>query len=1020
MLNTKIIIFNLLTLISLNFCMAGNFIIVQNGKPGKFIIEAGNKWKQEASYIEGGGTNTRLGCNKLFAGNDFTVKAELALTKLARTAASFQINESHFGFDGRGKDGPQLFVEGEDLSDFPIQLGPSPLQAEKKFKFFVKCNNRILSFFINDKLIKQVKLKKKAKRLSFCFRPHRSNMRIYSFSISGEAVGTIQANELLGIKLSSQIYDRLLSINNDAVIELGSSYAGAYFSNAKYAFFKRENYSTKIKIPANILEAVYAKTSSRFVLRMASLLVQNKDGSIKKLLLGLYDPKTLTDFPISQIKMHKKTPYIFINGKWQGMLEGIAANMPHSTRFSGESIKKFADIGLNLFPVSVSPKRFMSPDIPFDANEVVDKTVNFISKMIMRINAEAPQNHVILFWDLEMPSYWGKCYPGELIKLGNGGQSISNTPEKKLQPSYASEIWQKQAGKIIQNVLIRLRNSAIADRICGVRLCYGNCGEWNHWGYHQRTFVDFSKPMQRAFGKWLKGKYKTLKRFRIAWTRNDIDFQSNNLVPNAKMRLGNSNSLLRKLPQAQAVVDYYQFFQYFTVNTIEYFAKIVKKSSEKRLLVGAYYGYYLNHLGINYHFQDSGHYALKHYLKSPFLDFLGGPYTYQDRLENAPVNGVFSSISLHNKLWITEHDQRTHHSKGARHKMLGATNNVFESVAVLKRDFMNNLSKGCSFYFYDFIKKWYIDDKYLEVLSQLRQISCFGYLKGNNNNAQVAVFVSEETIPYISSSTHSGMRTLANMLMFEMDKAGAPWKMFLLSDLEKVDLKQFKLVILPDAFFVSAKYKRLIKENLYCNNRNIVWLYAPALLDNHGKINLKYSAKVTGIQIRFKENTLVPNLIPKSLNNVYESLLTPNTSFMTYIAPQKLQVLGRFPSFGMTPGAAMKSFKKWNSYVICFPGLDREWLRALYKRCGVHVWNRGDYGVFHVAGNFISLYSRKGGKKKIVLPKKVEIVYDIFSKKIIARNTKLVKFKMSDAIDTKIIFIGSQQELAKFNSTKMK
>jgi hypothetical protein len=1020
MLNTKIIIFNLLILISLNFCAAGNFVIVQNGNPGKFIIEAGDKWKREASYIEGGGTNTRLGCKKLFAGKDFIVKAELALTKLARTAASFQINESHFGFDGRGKDGPQLFVEGEDLSDFPIKLGPSPLQAGKKFKFLVKCNNRILSFFINDKLIKQIKLKKKTKRLSFCFRPHRSNMRIYSFSISGEAAGTIQANELLGIKLSSQIYDRPLSINNDAVIELASSYAGAYFANARDAFFKCENNSTKINIPANILEAVYAKTSSRFVLRMASLLVQNKDGSIKKLLLGLYDPKTLTDFPISQIKMHKRTPYIFINGKWQGMLEGIAANLPHSTRFSGESIKKFADIGLNLFPVSVSPKRFMSSDIPFDANEVIDKTVNFISKMIMRINAEAPQNHVILFWDLEMPSYWGECYPDELIKLGNGGQSISNTPEKKLQPSYASKIWQKQAGKIIQNVLIRLRNSAIADHICGVRLCYGNCGEWNHWGYHQRTFVDFSKPMQRAFGKWLKGKYKTLKRFRIAWTRNDIDFQSNNLVPNAKMRLGNSNSLLRKLPQAQAVVDYYQFFQYFTVNTIEYFAKIVKKSSDKRLLAGAYYGYYLNHLGINYHFQDSGHYALKHYLKSPFLDFLGGPYTYQDRLENAPLNGVFSSISLHNKLWITEHDQRTHRSKGKRHKMLGATENVSESVAVLKRDFMNNLSKGTSFYFYDFIKKWYIDREYLEVLSVLRKISHSKYNNGVGNKVQVAVFVSEESIPYISSSTHSGMRTLANMLMFEMDKAGAPWAMFLLSDLEKVDLKQFKMIILPDSFYISAKNKLLIKEKLCSNRRNIVWLYAPALLDNRGRINPGHSAKITKVLIKYKENIAVSNLIPQNLRGVYESLLTPNTFFMTYIVGAKNNVFGRFPGFNMAPGAVEKKLKKWNSYVICFPGLDREWLRALYKRCGVHVWNRGDYGVFHVAGNFISLYSRKGGNKKIVLPKKVEIVYDIFSKKVISRNTKIVKFNMLPKIDTRIIFIGSQQELAKFNSIKRK
>ena len=73
------------------------------------ITYEGDAWDALADGLTAQGTGRFLYAAKSVSAGDFRIQARLKLEKLEGTAASFEIGESHFGFDGRGG---SLFAEG--------------------------------------------------------------------------------------------------------------------------------------------------------------------------------------------------------------------------------------------------------------------------------------------------------------------------------------------------------------------------------------------------------------------------------------------------------------------------------------------------------------------------------------------------------------------------------------------------------------------------------------------------------------------------------------------------------------------------------------------------------------------------------------------------------------------------------------------------------------------------------------------------------------------------------------------
>ena len=221
------------------------------------------------------------------------------------------------------------------------------------------------------------------------------------------------------------------------------------------------------------------------------------------------------------------------------------------------------------------------------------------TRQMAEITARNPNAYFKIYFRLDMPPAWCKQHTSELIVLDNGVDTLANTPGRHRQPSYASEMWRRQMGTVLELAIRLFQQSPFADRIPYLRLCYANCGEWNHWGYHEEAYVDYSEPMQKAFAQWLRDKYQTAVALRTAWGSPDIDFNSSNLVPVRANRLAGGDFLRAGGSETRPSVDYYTFFQDYAAQTILHFAKSLKPLPAQNAY-RQFYGYYFGHYGLNH------------------------------------------------------------------------------------------------------------------------------------------------------------------------------------------------------------------------------------------------------------------------------------------------------------------------------------------------------------------------------------------------------------------------------------
>ena len=758
------------------------FIFIQNVYGEKFQVICDGKLKSEAAATIGIAKPTPQGVflskqnNSIYAARSFKpgkfkLQAQIMLDKLNGTEAAFLYDNNKFIFDCRKSNfcpqnsslgfwGRELIGEGIDgyYGIKSLALARKYIKDGKFFDFKLDCDGKALRFYINDSLVGQAEYTTK-KNHTFGFMSHNGLMTIRKFEVEGISAGDAKIFHpvwVRGVRMNMPVIERPLPINREQFLLLKIEHktpVGTYQAeltparggeSIKFPLkvsritsrTPREGKSLSLlwrfyvsaKLPQNILQKAFKLDSSPFNAKpfILSLSKGNKKDILRQTLI-FYNPKASNHFPKCTIKKYNTVPSITVNSEVLGTIPARLGCFARAPRFSGVSVNDFAKAGINVNIITVRPSQFYRNG-KFD----IDAICKYIDINISRTVASAPDALIWFDWQLYMPKEWCDKYPEEMIKLENGLKWLKHSPGQILQPSYASLLWKKDAGDVLRNTLLRLKASQWADRIIMLRSSYGNAGEWNHWGYKSKQFVDFSIPMQRAFGVWLKRKYKTVERLRTAWADPKVSFNSLSLVPNSKQRMAKDDSILyHSGPESQPAVDYYTFFQQFTVETIEYFAKIVKNISVDKLLAGAYYGYYLGHINNTpYHLQDSGHYGLNYYLKSKYLDFLSGPYPYHKRKTRLQINGIFSSIALHNKVWLSENDQRTHLSCKKIHNRYGATANLQESIEIAKRDYMVNFSKATSYYFFDFIKDWFITPAFMKAVKKIKQIDKLTFKNG--------------------------------------------------------------------------------------------------------------------------------------------------------------------------------------------------------------------------------------------------------------------------------------------------
>ncbi len=108
-------------------------------------------------------------------------------------------------------------------------------------------------------------------------------------------------------------------------------------------------------------------------------------------------------------------------------------------------------------------------------------------------------------------------------------------------------------------------------------------------------------------------------------------------------------------------------------------------------------------------------------------------------------------------------------------------------------------------------------------------------------------------------------------------------------------------------------------------------------------------------------------------------------------------------------GLALKEFADWHSIYCATPNIPAPVLRGIARYAGVHLYNEcGD--VLHATPDLLSVHTTGGGPRTFKLPKRVEVVYDLFDMREVARDVNEFRVTLKPA-SSQLWFTGTAQQL---------
>ncbi len=159
--------------------------VVQAGKPVA-VRYAGAPWKEVADGLQSPTDGRGLFAGKDLGLGDFRISARLKLDRLESTAVSFMMNNSHLGFDGRGR---ALFIEGPLFSGQKLlpEAAKPLIKPGQAFDLEIVRENGVTRFQIDKhEILRMERWTGPAAQIGF--RPHRNRITLERFEVQGKLV----------------------------------------------------------------------------------------------------------------------------------------------------------------------------------------------------------------------------------------------------------------------------------------------------------------------------------------------------------------------------------------------------------------------------------------------------------------------------------------------------------------------------------------------------------------------------------------------------------------------------------------------------------------------------------------------------------------------------------------------------------------------------------------------------------------------------------------------------------------
>ena len=433
---------------------------------------------------------------------------------------------------------------------------------------------------------------------------------------------------------------------------------------------------------------------------------------------------------LSSVQNLHGTPTLFINGQ---PVPGFAyiTYRTYNARYDD-----FAALGCQLFsmPVFFGTQTINEgTQIPPMAPGIFDDDVpdySLFDKDVEKILAARPDAWIFPRVNLSLPKKWEDEHPEECCDFGF---------TERRRACFSSDAWAEETKRLLGLFIDHVEASPYREHIVGYQLAGGNTEEW--FAFDARGSVGL--------------------RFREAFAR-----------------------ICTERGLAGTEEEQRAFYSEMTARRILEFSAYAKEKTERRLVIGCFYGYTFEVIE-----PERCHHALRLVLESDDVDFICSPVSYAhlrpvgiDHACMLPVD----SLKLHGKLYFAENDTRTHLSK-APNELPPYNGPIWfgpdpdKTCEIIKMHFARALTHGHAMWWFDMWGGWYDDDQYRSLLERCMEICDQAMADDRSSKAEVAVFIDERVY-----AAHAERVTLPYSIRQALGYLGAPYDAYLADDYEAV------------------------------------------------------------------------------------------------------------------------------------------------------------------------------------------------------------------------------------------
>ncbi|MBE6703652.1 MAG: hypothetical protein E7583_00165 [Ruminococcaceae bacterium] len=654
----------------------------------------------------------------------------------------------------------------------------------------------------------------------------------------------------------------------------------------------------------------------------------------------------------SKIVTYKGKKHIAVDGK---IIDSLSMK---SFRPTKNNIGDFYAAGVRVFHVYCSglTSALGLPYSLYGETWFGDKQYDFtnLDRQIEFFRETAPDAYIFVNVHLDSRQWWHDENPGRPSSFTHLSQIASD------------EKWRCDTAEYLK-ALIRHTEEKYNDIVIGYWLLGGTTTEW-----FSRYDREASHPIKlRAYKKYMNDENAHIP-------------EDDELVrPENQIFLDGANAKDLNL------INYRKFHNRLIADTVVYFCHEAQKVLKHQKVLGVFYGYIMELRGRG--MWHDGHLDTDTVYRSPDIDLIATPSSYQFRnYDDASANMLMcDSIELCGMMYYCSFDHRTFKvpdilsderriCEDAKSEvgitMLNSMRTDVlptrkHTIDAMRREYMQKLAKRTGMWWFDMLEGWFYDDGLMEEVKKTVDISKKLCDIEMRSASEIAVFVSCESLFYVNKECGINSEVLCNW-RDALARMGAPYDVYSLNDIDRVSIDKYKLIILPDAFYLTDSQRSFINSRLKGGNRTILFAGACDYANDDG-LSLERVKRLVGMEIDIletDENTI--HAMDSTFG--YEKAKTPTL----YVNDDSAQIVGRY-ALSRKCALAKKGFDGYTVYYSGLGNFSHTVLREIAREAGVHIYTENGVACY-VNSLVAGVYNTKNEETVITLPSDGEFT-EIFS-----------------------------------------